>query len=143
MTWKNGIGTTKAAQTAAGKKLLGKEGSMKLNANIVLAKCGSNDKLYGMRVEEYGKDWYRTWAFTIKEKLAEQEGFDKTAINGSFEETDEYPGCPYCGGSRFVVCGTCNKISCYHGEKVSICAWCGKQSAVRTVERLDVTGGDY
>lgn len=35
-------------------------------AVVVLAKCGSNHKIYGMRTEKVGVDqWLFTWAFPI------------------------------------------------------------------------------
>lgn len=96
-----------------------------------------------MRVEECGRDWIRTWAFKIREDMARREGFDKVFINGSFARTEEYPGCPYCGGNGFIVCGVCKKISCYNGEDIGVCRWCGNQAAVEKRDRLDVKGGDF
>lgn len=116
---------------------------MLVNANVILAKCKGSDKLYGMRVQEKDGDWIRTWAFRIKEEMARQEGFDKVEINGSFSRTAEYPGCPYCGATNFIVCGKCNKISCYNNEKISVCNWCGNSSKIVAKQRLDVAGGDF
>lgn len=116
---------------------------MIINANVILAKCRTDKELYGMRVEECGKDWIRTWAFKIREDMARHEGFDKVFISGSFAMTDEYPGCPYCGGNRFIVCGVCKKISCYNGEDISVCRWCGNKSTVVKRDRLNVKGGDF
>ena len=116
---------------------------MLVNANVILAKCSADKELYGMRVEERDGDWVRTWAFKIKEEMARHEGFDKVSINGTYSRTSAYPGCPYCGGNGFIVCGVCKKISCYHDEEIGVCRWCGNASAVTTKERLDVTGGDF
>lgn len=89
---------------------------MKLEANVVLARC-SNKALYGMRVEKKANDWFRTWAFPIKEGDAAEEGFDNVTISGSFYAEEGYPGCPYCGRSNFIVCGVCKKISCWNPEE--------------------------
>ena len=116
---------------------------MEINANVILARCGEEKKLYGMRVQEMDHDWIRTWAFPIKEELAHREGFDKVSLKGSFNRTKEYPGCPYCGGYGFIVCGKCKKISCYHDEELSICRWCGNRAKTKEADTLDVTGGDF
>lgn len=115
---------------------------MKVNANIVLAKCRTQDELYGMRVEERDGDWMRTWAFPMNQEMADREGFSRMALSGSFYETEEYPGCPYCGGSRFIVCAECKKISCYHESEGGVCRWCGYTAEVETVETLNVEGGE-
>ena len=72
---------------------------MKKEASVILAKCAS-DKLYGIRIEKRDNDWVRTWAFKIKEEMAEKEGFDKVNFTGSFYTDEEYPGCPYCGAKN-------------------------------------------
>ncbi len=115
---------------------------MKLEANVILGKC-YNKELYGMRVQKADGDWIRTWAFPIKEGTASEEGFDKVKITGSFHAADDYPGCPYCEGQGFIVCGVCKKISCYHGEEISVCHWCGNSSRVTISDSLDVSGGGY
>lgn len=116
---------------------------MRVKANVILAKCRTERELYGMRVEERGGDWIRTWAFPIRQELAEKEGFDKVQIQGSFTTTEDYPGCPYCGTDGFFVCGKCGKLNCYRGEETTVCLWCGNRAGVRSVDRLDVTGGGY
>ena len=96
-----------------------------------------------MRVQKLNNDWIRTWAFPIRESDASEEGFDQIQLNGTFNETEDYPGCPYCEGKGFIVCGKCKKISCYHGEEISQCQWCGNSSRVTYSENLDVSGGGY
>lgn len=115
---------------------------MRLEANVILGKC-YNKELYGMRVQKINGDWMRTWAFPIKAEAAQGEGFDNVKISGSFFSTKEYPGCPYCEQDDFIVCGVCKKISCYHGEEMSVCQWCGNSSAVDPADSLDVSGGGY
>lgn len=116
---------------------------MRVKANVILAKCRTERQMYGMRVEETGGDWIRTWAFPIKEELAVQEGFDKVKIDGSFLATEDYPGCPYCGARNFFVCGSCGKLNCYNGEKITTCKWCGNSAETYSADTLSVTGGGY
>lgn len=115
---------------------------MKLEANVILGKC-YNKGVYGMRVQHIDNDWIRTWAFPIQENNASEEGFDQVTITGSFDTVEGYPGCPYCEHTGFIVCGKCKKISCYHGEEMSVCQWCGNSSRVSTFSSLDLSGGGY
>jgi hypothetical protein len=116
---------------------------VRVKANVILAKCRTEKQLYGMRVQEVGGDWVRTWAFPIREELAVQEGFDKVSLQGSFGVTEDYPGCPYCGTKMFFVCGACGKLNCYHGEKITKCLWCMRSAETESKDTLDVTGGGY
>ena len=95
-------------------------------AVIVLAKCGHSHKTYGMRAEKVGiNHWRINWAFPIKEASAKREGYDKTTVKGQIKFTDEYPGCPYCGGHQLTVC-SCGHIGCTRtNEGVYRCEWCG------------------
>ena len=115
-----------------------------MEANIVLGRCYLNRQLFGMRVEKRNFDWVRTWAFRISEKSASAEGFDKVNITGSFDDVDEYPGCPYCGGRNIIVCGNCGKITCRYGDQMFFtCQWCGTQSQLQEVETLSTDAGQY
>lgn len=81
-------------------------------AVIVLCKCGKHHRTYGIRTEKRGIDkWAYTWAFPIKENVAKREGYDKTSIKGDVIFTDEFPGCPYCGGYKLTVC-SCGHLNC-------------------------------
>lgn len=116
---------------------------MHVKANVILAKCTRTKKMYGMRVQQQGTDWIRTWAFPIQENVASQEGFDTVRIQGSLNAIDEYPGCPYCETSGFFSCGVCKKLSCYHGEEMVTCEWCGNSAQTSTVDEFEVKGGGY
>ncbi len=116
---------------------------MRVKANVILARCDENKKLYGIRIQEKNGDWIRTWAFPIKEEIARQEGFDKVEINGSFAHTEDFPGCPYCHTKQFFVCGKCRKINCWHGQPTTTCQWCGNTGQTKVAEKLDVRGGGY
>lgn len=100
-------------------------------AVIVLAKCGENHKTYGMRVEKHGNDnWLVTWAFPIKESSAKREGYDKTTIRGNIRFSDDYPGCPFCGGTQLTVC-SCGHLGCTIVKNgVVTCEWCRTQGQI-------------
>lgn len=100
-------------------------------ALIVLSKCPKNKKTYGIRAENFGRDhWSFTWAFPVKEENAKHEGYDKSSIKGTIVIDNEFPGCPYCGTSNFVVC-QCGHINCnYQTSGRFVCAWCGLQGTI-------------
>lgn len=97
-----------------------------MEAVILLQRCSRTKRTFANRVEERspGK-WYKTWAFPIKDSRAKNEGYDKSRINGILYSTEEYPGCPDCGCRTSVHCGTCNRLTCWHGETEMTCQWCG------------------
>jgi len=119
-----------------------------INATVVLGKCSKTKKLFGMRVEERGKSWVRTWAFPIDETKAKKEGFaaNKVSLSGV---DDEYPGCPHCKDGGFVRCGSCEKIGCSGGvEKkgntgIYTCPWCGNSGEIEYVDSVDTSGGGF
>ena len=115
-----------------------------MEATIILAKCGKTGLSYGMRVQKMEDgDWWRTWAFPIKERQAKNEGYDKSRIRGNLCATSEYPGCPYCRAMSFVVCD-CGKISCWQGERQMKCHWCGtwRENISYTSDMMSFSGGD-
>jgi hypothetical protein len=116
-----------------------------LNAKVILAKCSKTQKCFGIRIEQRGGDWVRTWAFPIDERRAKNEGFEANKVSGSMNAVDNYHGCPYCGGVGFVHCG-CGKIGCWGsgGEtRVYACPWCKQEGEVQIAEKFDVSGGGY
>jgi len=115
-----------------------------LNATVVLGKCPKTKRLYGMRVEQRGGDWVRTWAFPIDEQKAKHEGFEANKVTGSMNAVDDYPGCPHCGSMNFILCGRCGKISCGgDNESYFTCPWCGNSGELHAADRFDVSGGGY
>ena len=100
-------------------------------AVIVLCKCGEVHKTYGIRAEKTCKDnWTFTWSFPIKEDAANREGYDKSAVKGSISFSDEYPGCPYCGGHNWTVC-SCGHLSLgYHQRQLSFSVFCAQDHAL-------------
>ena len=119
-----------------------------LNAKVIMARCSKTKKSFGMRIEERGRDWVRTWAFPIDERKAKREGFDANTVTGSMNADDEYPGCPYCSSAGFVQCG-CEKISCtggvtaYSDYAEFTCPWCGEHIELQAASSFDVSGGGY
>lgn len=116
-----------------------------MNAAVLLAKCSKRNSIYGIRTQQMADgDWWRTWAFPIDEKRAGKEGYDVTSVQGNLYTTKTYPGCPYCGGTNFVQCNSCHKISCWNGEESLKCPWCGTlmTNIVVTTEKFNVSGGD-
>lgn len=97
-----------------------------MEAVILLQRCSQTRRTFANRVEERapGK-WYKNWAFPIKDSRAKNEGYDKSVIRGMLYTAEEYPGCPDCGCRSSVHCGTCNRLTCWHGEKEMTCQWCG------------------
>jgi hypothetical protein len=118
-----------------------------LNATVVLARCSKTKNCFGIRVEQRGKEWVRTWAFPIDERKAKREGFDANKVNLSGQD-DAYPGCPYCKDRGFAKC-SCDKIGCLGGlqKKGELmeypCPWCGQTGKMEFAESINVSGGGY
>lgn len=116
-----------------------------MDAAVILAKCLNRNRTYGIRTQKMKDgDWWRTWAFPIDEKRAKKERYDETKVQGNLYETEEYPGCPYCGTMDFVQCNKCLKISCWNGERRMRCPWCGNDmgNIVEATDKFNVSGGD-
>ena len=116
-----------------------------MEAAVILAKCPKNRQLYGMRAQKMNDgEWWRTWAFPIDEGRARQEGYDSTQVFSGMNQTDEYPGCPYCGATGFVQCGKCGKLNCWKGENTYTCLWCGnKMTRIVSSSSFELSGGDH
>ncbi len=114
-----------------------------MKAKVILMKCPEGKKIYGVRVEEYQGDWYRTWAFPLDSKRASREGYDKEKCSGNLYPADEYPGCPYCRTTQFLKCTSCGKLSCWNGQEKIECPWCGTKGKIITMEKeIEFGGGD-
>lgn len=117
--------------------------SEKNRAKVILMKCPEGDKIYGVRIEEYEGDWYRTWAFPLDPKKASREGYDKNRFSGNLWPADEYPGCPHCKSVSFLKCETCGKLSCWTGQEKVKCPWCGTKGRImQTDKKMEFGGGD-
>ena len=116
-----------------------------MEAAVIVGKCPKRSQMYGMRTEKMNDgDWWRTWAFTIDEKRAHNEGYDATPVQGNLYYTEEYPGCPYCKTKLFVQCNKCKKLTCFNNEKELLCQWCrnNMNNIVTATEKFNVSGGD-
>ena len=110
---------------------------------IVLCKCTTNHKTFGMRSEKVGYNhWNVNWAFPIKEAAAAREGYDKSSIGGSIEYDADYPGCPYCGSVVFARGGQCGRLTCNNfAFGTATCEWCGAQGQIGAYNGEKITAG--
>ena len=118
---------------------------MRKEAAVIVAKCPTNHKLYGIRVEHTGnREWTFTWSFPIKEQTAQKEGYDKTKVIGSLLIGEEYPGCPYCKQKVITIC-ECGHASCTHlCNNVFTCEWCNSKGELSAYDGSGVKAGtDY
>lgn len=95
-------------------------------ATVVLCRCPEGRKTFGVRFEKTGnRRWKYTWAFPIQDASAKREGYDAVTVDGNIEADPNYPGCPYCKKSNFIIC-SCGKLNCFWGVgKQYSCGWCG------------------
>jgi hypothetical protein len=96
------------------------------NVVVVMARCCQSHRIYGIRIEEKNhEEWCADWAFAIPEQQARKEGYESSAIRGTFEIDDAFPGCPHCHNPGFFRC-RCGKVGCWDEvtRKVT-CPWCG------------------
>lgn len=102
-----------------------------LNVVIVLGRCRRSRQLFGIRFEEKGRNrWMADWAFAMKAKAAEREGYERSEITGSFSFGAAFPGCPSCEAKSLVKC-SCGRVSCWGGERVVNCPWCGNTGQIK------------
>ena len=114
-----------------------------MNAKVVLGKCPRSKDLYGIRIEECGKDWVRTWAFKVAASRAKREGYEEAKVSGTMQPTPEYPACPHCGERNVALC-SCGKLFCWYEETsfgTAVCPWCEKKGEYEPTDRIEVAGG--
>lgn len=97
-----------------------------LNVVIIIAQCSRSGHRMGIRLEEKSRKlWVADWAFKVKESIASKEGYDKTRVDGQFEFSIDFPGCPYCESHSFVLCD-CQNLLCYESSnRLFKCPKCG------------------
>ncbi|QQQ78165.1 hypothetical protein IOD16_06755 [Saccharothrix sp. 6-C] len=77
-----------------------------------------------MRIESRPDGWYATWAFSINEGKARKEKYEAHTLTGPLIVDYEFPGCPQCRASSFVLCRLCGKFSCWsRDERGWHCGW--------------------
>ena len=115
-----------------------------IRAEIVVCRCGRNRAMFGIRAEEkQGNRWDVNWAFPLSENRAKAENYVATKINGSFNFTEKYPGCPHCGNTGIFKCNGCGAVTCWDCESNHVvCSGCGSTLTLSgTISEL-TTGGD-
>jgi hypothetical protein len=102
-----------------------------INVVIITAHCSKTGYRMGIRLEEKApKHWVADWAFKVKESVASKEGYDKTSVDGQFELSCDFPGCPFCASQSFVLCD-CKKLLCHEsGVRRFKCPKCGIDGTV-------------
>lgn len=99
---------------------------MDIDAKVALSKCKEGKNTFGVRMEKTSMGWKYDWALKLSEKRANKEDYGETKIVGNIYPDPSYPGCPYCKGNTFVVCGLCGKLNCNNSKKgIFTCEWCG------------------
>lgn len=110
---------------------------------VVLARCSLDpSKPFGIRMQEKSPGaWVATWAFGTNDTLAAREGYERTALVGTFEFDERYPGCPACERPSLAVC-ECGGVSCLDPARRTItCPWCGERVALSgSAARIDARG---
>lgn len=113
-------------------------------AFAVMAACEKTKDCYGITVDKVKNGIFKfVWAFKIDKDKAKREGYDTTNVKGSVIFDENFPGCPFCGEKRHVVCSSCGKFFCYHGQKHVTCPNCGASGDIVSVEQVDLKGGGY
>jgi len=111
--------------------------SMSKKCAVSLCKCQTTKGTFGIRIEQMTKKidnrdvsvWETTWAYKIKNEVDTKnaEPTFNQDMEGNFLISDSYPGCPYCGKKKLVVCGECNHIFCAdEGQSTVTCPWDNK-----------------
>ena len=113
-------------------------------AFAVMAVCPESRKYFGITVDKIVRISYKfVWAFKIDKKKAHREGYDSAHVLGSISLDANYPGCPYCGEKRHVICSNCNMFFCHHGQQHVTCPNCGTSGEVVSVDKVDIKGGGF
>jgi hypothetical protein len=110
---------------------------MQKKCAVILAKCQKSKNNFGIRMEHHIQKidnrnvsvWMATWTFKIKTDTDLQNSSISTQQNleGNFFLSDSYPGCPYCGNKKILICGSCNKPFCSSENQTEIiCPWDNK-----------------
>jgi hypothetical protein len=110
------------------KSLLNPEKNSQRRIVIITARCRKSKQSYGVRLERMSADrWEATWSFPIKDGVAKREGYAEATIEGHFDFSTKYPGCPFCQAGGLFQCD-CEKLGCWDGstERV-VCPTCNKK----------------
>lgn len=113
------------------------------SVEIVVCRCCRRSEPFGVRFEKYGRStWRADWAFAVRERTIEREGYRQQQIEGSFELHPAFPGCPHCTNRGLVSCG-CGSVACWDGQTRTVeCPGCRARVEVGGVLRSLRVGGD-
>lgn len=115
-----------------------------MEAKVIMAKCEKYKDAFGIRIQKEQTAWLITWAFEIDEKIASKEGFGSaSSMKASLVFSGDYPGCPHCGANSMFTCGKCGQVSCWDGNEMTTCAWCGNKTKVKIVDELNIKSGGF
>lgn len=95
------------------------------DAFAMTAICSRTNNTFGTTVDKMRGTYMLMWAFKISHDAPIREEYGIKAVHGRVRFHEDYPGCPYCGEKYFCVCGSCGRITSYHGETHLVCPHCG------------------
>ncbi|MBD5525388.1 MAG: hypothetical protein HDR04_13405 [Lachnospiraceae bacterium] len=110
----------------------GKDYTEKITAaKMIPAKCGKTGVGILVKLTRDSTGW--CW----KETLNNGEGHGIAGLYSTEElvfdapqRTDEKFCCAGCGAKNFVKCSSCNQMSCWFGDRLFECAFCGHKGEV-------------
>ncbi len=112
-------------------------GKMKRTAMITPVKCMRSGKYFEIRWEQLGvRMWEATWSYKVSPPAPGTGGSFVSGgrISGKLKISNQFPGCPYCGGKVLTECSRCHQIYC-HDIREGIhtkCPWDGAEGTIET-----------
>ena len=116
-----------------------------LQAKYITAGCIKVRSDFKIRLECEDGNWCIVYATKLL-----PEDFKKTArspkselqVDGGIYTGNSY-SCPYCGNRDIVKCSSCGGITCYNGNGMFECKFCGNAGEVSgAIESLSVESGN-
>lgn len=107
-------------------------------------RCENNKREFYARYDFAADDQWVLTRGVKKENMEPGTSFDsgKSTLNISQARMGPQYKCPYCGNRSFVQCGKCGKFTCYCGEGLFHCAYCGQEGKVSgSIEEVDGRSG--
>lgn len=92
--------------------------------------CSRSGRFLMTRFEWNGYGWSLVGA-SFARRPTSSPGFPGEEVQGSFELSSDYQGCPGCHADGFVRCGRCAELGCYDTSWPQFqCASCGNSGEV-------------
>lgn len=105
---------------------------------VSVARCSRTNEIFGMRHFKKHGAWEITWAFPVRYVNALRQQDCKIIENPG--TSDDYPGCPYCGGETAVVCTQCGQVTCAKSNDFFFkCEWCGLKGTIQRNVAVNIT----